>query len=42
MIARFVGGEIGDGIVQYVMNWNAFQVAGDCVKRGLPPRREVN
>jgi hypothetical protein len=42
VIARFVGGEIGDRTVRYVMDWDAFQVAEECVKRGLPPWQDVD
>jgi hypothetical protein len=42
VIARFVGGEIGDRTAQYVMNWDVWQLHDECAKRSLPPMQMVS
>jgi hypothetical protein len=42
VIARFVGGEIGDRTAQYVMNWDVWQLHEECAKRNLPPMQMVS
>jgi hypothetical protein len=42
VVARFVGGEIGDRTAQYVMGWDAWQLIDECRKRGLPPFQDID
>ncbi|MHA6643645.1 hypothetical protein [Mesorhizobium sp. A623] len=41
VIARFVGGEIGDRTAMYVMGWDHWQLREECAKRDLPPMQMV-
>jgi hypothetical protein len=42
VIARLVGGEIGDRTAQYVMGWDVWQLHEECAKRRLPPMQMVS
>jgi hypothetical protein len=42
VIARYVGGEIGDRTAQYVMGWDVWQLHEECSKRNLPPMQMVS
>ena len=42
VIARFVGGEIGDRTAQYVMGWDVWKLHEECAKRNLPPMQMVS
>jgi hypothetical protein len=41
VIARYVGGEIGDRTARYVMGWDVWQLHDECRKRNLPPWQDV-
>jgi hypothetical protein len=42
VVARYVGGEIGDRTAQYVMGWDVWQLHEECAKRNLPPMQMVS
>lgn len=42
VVARYVGGEIGDRTARYVMGWDAWQLIDECLKRGLPPYQDID
>lgn len=42
VIARYVGGEIGDRTAQYVTGWDVWQLHEECAKRNLPPMQMVS
>jgi len=37
LLARYVGGEIGDRTVMWVMDWDHHDLFAACVERNLPP-----
>ena len=42
IVARYVGGEIGERTAQYVMGWDARQLIDECRIRRLPPMQMID